>query len=88
MHLVLNLIQRHSREEHHRKSRPMFLQIGEDAKAVQLRQIEVQEQQIDLAMLEMMQSRLAVTGFIDLISCTAKQMRQGHSFHGRIIAHQ
>jgi hypothetical protein len=66
----------------------MLLEITEDLETIHSGHLQVEQEQIDLAILEVLDGRLAVAGFVNVIPLAAQIVGQSHAFHGRVIAQQ
>ena len=79
---VLDFVDRHAREQNHRESRAGFLQIGQDVKAVLAGHLQIEDQQVDGAMLEKLDGGFGVAAFVDFVALAAKEMGKGKAFDG------
>jgi hypothetical protein len=52
VHFVLDLVEGHAGEEDDREAGAMFLEVGQDAEAVEFGHVEVEEEKINLPVLE------------------------------------
>jgi hypothetical protein len=87
-HLLLDLIRRKSREQNDGKRFAMLADVVKNVEAVDIGHFEIEEEEIDLAVLELLESGFAVAGFIDLKTDATQVMRQGEPFDRGVIAQE
>ena len=66
--VVLDLVQRHARQEDHGQTAAVFLQMAQNMKAINAGHFQVQQNDVDFAVLKMFQRRAAIADLIDAVS--------------------
>jgi hypothetical protein len=66
MHFVLDFVQWHAGEEDDGQAAAVLLEVGEDAEAVDFGHVQVEEDEVDLAVFHVQNRGVAVAGFVDL----------------------
>ena len=86
VHAMLDLIGGHAGENNDGESAAMFLDVGQDIKAIFLRHAEIEEEHVDGFGFEMGEGGFAGAGFVDNVSLAAKEGCQDGALVNRIIA--
>ena len=73
MHLVLDPIERHSREQNHRQRSAMLLQVSKHFKAIGAGHVQIEQHEIDRMMFEMSDGRITIGRFFDRKAGIAQQ---------------
>src|SRR6266536_2806198 len=83
---IADLFGRQAGQHDHRKFRAVSLHVDQYVKAIHVRHLQVEQQQVVRAALDQGQSGVAVGGLIYLIPLAAQDLRQGSPFNGRVVA--
>lgn len=87
-HLMLDLIGRHTGEQDDGQRLAVFLEVVQHIEAVDVGHLQVEQHEVDLAVLKVLQRGFTVAGFIDVVTGAAEIMGEGKSFDGGIVAEQ
>ncbi len=68
VHPMLDLIQCHAGQQNDRQRSSMLLKVGQHLKSISLRHVEIQQEQVDIAFLEIPKNRMAVARLGDGVS--------------------
>jgi len=77
VHLMLDLIQLHARKQYDRQPPPVLLKIFQHLKPIPLRHVQIQQQQIHLALFQIPQNGMTITGLCNVVSILTEKFTKG-----------
>ena len=89
VHLVLNRVQRHPRQQDHRECPPVLLHVRKHVKPIHVRHLQVEQNQVHRPVLQVQYRRFPVPRFVDLVPVVSQEVSQpsrstGESSHKSI----
>ena len=86
VHFVLDGVEGHAGEEDDWEGPAVLLHVGEDVEAVAVGHLQVEENEVDGAVFEVEDCRLAVAGFVDVEIVTTEEVSECEALDGGVVA--